>query len=292
MAVASGYHDIVVAAGVEKMTDVVTEEGTDIIASAGDREWEGFMGATFPSLYAMIARAHMHKYGTTREQLAMVAVKNHRNAIHNEKAQFRKEITIEDVLQSPIVADPLRVLDCSPVTDGAAAIVLCPAERAREFTDSPVYILASAQASDSIALHDRREITTLNATRHAAMRAYSIAKLSPEDIDVAEVHDCFTIAEIVAIEDLGFFEKGLGGKATSTGRTEIDGDIPINPSGGLKACGHPMGATGIKQAVEITLQLEGEAGKRQVDDVEIGLAHNVGGAGGTAVVHILASSVK
>jgi len=205
----------------------------------------------------------------------------------NPKAQYRKEITIDEVINSPLVADPLRVYDCSPITDGAAAVVLAPAELARKFNDAPVYVRASAQASDTITLHDRRDITTLDATVHAAQRAYKVANISPKDVDVAEVHDCFTIAEICAIEDLGFVQKGDGGPATEEGMTALDGDIPINPSGGLKACGHPVGATGIKQAVEIVEQLRGVAGKRQVSGAEIGLTHNVGGTGGTAVVHIL-----
>lgn len=287
MAVASGLHDIVIAAGVEKMTDVETGVTIDALASAADREWEGFMGATFPGLYAMMARLHMHKYGTTREQLATVAVKNHHNATMNPKAQYRKEITIDDVINSPLVADPLRVYDCSPITDGAAAVVLAPAELARKLNDAPIYVRASAQASDTITLHDRRDITTLDATVYAAKRAYEMAGISPKDVDVAEVHDCFTIAEICAIEDLGFVQKGDGGPATEEGITALDGEIPINPSGGLKACGHPVGATGIKQAIEIAEQLRGDARERQVNGAEIGLTHNVGGTGGTAVVHIL-----
>jgi len=287
MAVASGLHDIVIAAGVEKMTDVETGVTIDALASAADREWEGFMGATFPGLYAMMARLHMHKYGTTREELATVAVKNHHNATMNPKAQYRKEITIDEVINSPLVADPLRVYDCSPITDGAAAVVLAPAELARKLNDAPIYVRASAQASDTITLHDRRDITTLDATVYAAKRAYEMAGISPKDVDVAEVHDCFTIAEICAIEDLGFVQKGDGGPATEEGMTALDGKIPINPSGGLKACGHPVGATGIKQAIEIAEQLRGDARERQVNGAEIGLTHNVGGTGGTAVVHIL-----
>lgn len=287
LAVASGYHDIVVAAGVEKMTDVGTGVAIDALASAADREWEVLMGATFPGLYAMIARLHMHKYGTTREQLAMVAVKNHLNATMNPKAQYRKEISLGEVMNSTLIADPLRLFDCSPITDGAAAVVLAPAEIARKHTDAPVYVKASAQATDTISLHDRRDITTLDATVHATKKAYEMASIEPKDVDLAEVHDCFTIAEICAIEDLGFVPKGKGGPATEEGMTALDGKIPVNPSGGLKACGHPVGATGIKQAVEIVLQLRGEAGKRQVGGAEVGLTHNVGGTGGTAVVHIL-----
>ncbi len=286
IAVASGYHDIVIAGGAEKMTDVDVETTTDALTAAADREWEGVMGATFPGLYAMIARLHMHKYGTTSEQLASVAVKNHHHGSLNPKAQFQNEISIDAVLNSIMVADPLHVFDCSPISDGASAVVLAPAEIARKYTDTPIYVKASAQASGTLSLHDRNDITTLDATVAAASRAYKMAKVAPKDIDFAEVHDCFTIAEICAIEDLGFVKKGEGGKASIEGMTAIGGQIPINTSGGLKACGHPVGATGVKQAVEITLQLRGEAGKRQIDGAEIGLTHNVGGSGGTAVIHI------
>jgi len=288
IAVASGYHDVVISAGIEKMTDIGAEKAMDALAAAADREWEAAVGATFPGLYAMMARAHMHEFGTTREQLAQVAVKNHYNGSMNPRAQFRNRITIETVVNSPLVADPLRLFDCSPITDGAAAVVLVPAARAKEFTDTPIYIKAAAQASDSISLHDRRSLTSIDATTVAADRAFKMTKLQRSKIDVAEVHDCFTIAEIMAIEDLGFFEKGAGGPATIAGETAIGGKIPINTSGGLKACGHPVGATGVKQAVEIVEQLRGDAGKRQVDGAEVGLTHNVGGTGGTVVIHILA----
>ena len=288
IAVASEYHDIVISAGIEKMTDIGAEKAMDALAAAADREWEAAVGATFPGLYAMMARAHMHEFGTTREQLAQVAVKNHYHGSMNPRAQFRNRITIESVISSPLVADPLRLFDCSPITDGAAAVVLVPAERAREFTDTPIYVKAASQASDTISLHDRRSLTSIDATTVAADRAFKTARLERSNIDVAEVHDCFTIAEIMAIEDLRFFEKGRGGPATLAGDTAIGGKIPINTSGGLKACGHPVGATGIKQAVEIAEQLRGDAGKRQVEGAEVGLTHNVGGTGGTVVVHILA----
>ncbi len=287
LAVASGYSDVVIAAGVEKMTDVTGGVAADALAAAADREWECFFGATFPALYAMIARLHMHRFGTTREELAAVAVKNHHNGCANPISQYRMEITVDKVLKSPLVADPLRVLDCSPITDGAAAVVLAPTEVASKYSDAPIKILAAAQASDTLALHDRRDITTLDASVHAARKAFSQAGLEPGDVDLAEVHDAFTIGEIVAIEDLGFAEKGEGGKAAEEGLTAIGGEIPINTSGGLKACGHPVGATGIKQAYEMVLQLRGEAGKRQVEGAEIGLTHNVGGCGGTALVHIM-----
>lgn len=286
LAVASSYHDIVIAAGVEKMTDVSGGTAADALASAADREWECFFGATFPALYAMIARLHMRRYGTSREQLSMVAVKNHHHGCLNPISQYQMEITHEKIMKSPMVADPLHVFDCSPLTDGAAAVILAPTEVAKKYCDTPVKILGSGQASDTLALHDRRDITTLDATVSAAHTAFSQARIDPRQVDVAEVHDCFTIAEILAIEDLGFVEKGQGGKAVEEGMTALNGRLPINTSGGLKACGHPVGATGIKQAYEIALQLRGEAKKRQVDDAEIGLAHNVGGSGGTALVHI------
>ena len=282
----SGQNNIVLVGGAEKMTDLMTDGVTSSLMGAADQEWEAYYGITFPSLYAMIAKRHMFEFGTTREQLAKVAVKNHHNGSLNPVAQFRKEITVEDVLKSPMVADPLTLYDCSPITDGAATLILCKEELAKKFVDDPIYIIGSGQASDTLALHDRRSLTTLDATVKAAQRAYKQANIELKDIDVAEVHDCFTIAEIVATEDLGFCEKGKGGKLLDEGATEIGGRIPVNTSGGLKAVGHPVGATGIKQAVEIILQLRGMADKRQVKDAEIGLTHNVGGSGATAVVHI------
>jgi len=211
MAVASGFHDIVISAGVEKMTDVV--DPTPAIATASDQEWEAQQGVTFPSLYAMIAKRHMYQYGTTREQLAMFSVANHKNGALNPLAQFPMEITVDQVLNSSMVADPLRLLDCSPVTDGAAAVILCPAEEARKYTDTPIYVKASAQASGTIALHDRRDITTIDSTVHAARTAYDMAGLEPKDIQAVEVHDCFSINGLLAIEDLGFVEKGQAGPA-------------------------------------------------------------------------------
>jgi acetyl-CoA C-acetyltransferase len=286
IAVASGMEDVVVAAGVEKMTDVGTGASVDTLAGAADREWEGFAGATFPGLYAMIANDYMHRYPLTREQLAQVAVKNHENGVKNPIAQFRQKITVDTVLNSALVADPLRLFDCSPITDGAAAVVVVPLERAREFTDTPVKVLASAQASDTIALHDRRDISTLDGSVAAGRRAFQMARLEHKDIDLLEVHDCFTIAEICAIEDLGFCAKGEAGRLTAEGVTALGGALPVNTSGGLKACGHPVGATGIKQIYEIVSQIRGEAGGRQID-ADIGMAHNVGGTGATVVVHIL-----
>ena len=285
LAVAGGIYDIVVAGGVEKMTDIQTEEVTVALGEASDQEIELMQGVTFPALYALMARRHMYEYGTTEEQMAAVAVKNHKNAAKNEYAQFQKEIKIEDVLNSKVVADPLKVFDCSPITDGAAAVVLANMEIAKKYTDTPVEIIASSHATDTLAIQNRESLTSIKATRIAAQNAYKQAKVEPKDIKVCEVHDCFTIAEIIAIEDLGFFEKGKGGIATLDGETEIGGKVAINTSGGLKGCGHPVGATGIKQAVEITMQLRGDAGKRQVN-AEIGMTHNVGGSGATCVIHI------
>ncbi|MEM2948535.1 MAG: thiolase domain-containing protein [Candidatus Anstonellales archaeon] len=288
LAVASGMHDFVVVGGVEKMNDLSVEQVTEILGGAGDQEWELFFGATFPALYALIARRHMHEYGTTEEMMASVAVKNHAHGAKNPYAQFQNEITIETVLNSKVVASPLKIYDCSPITDGAAAVILAPLEKAKEILprDKIVRIAASEQATDTIALHDRKTITSLNAAKVAAQKAYARARIKPEDVDVAEVHDCFTIAEIIATEDLGFFKPGEGGRAALEGETSFGGKVVINTSGGLKACGHPVGATGVKQAVEIVWQLRGEAEKTQVENAEIGLTHNVGGSGGTAVVHI------
>jgi len=284
MAVASGMHDIVIAAGVEKVTDSVDPMG--VLSTSVDQEWEKFVGANLPALYALIARLHMHEFGTSEEDLAKVAVKNHRNAVHNPKAQFRREITVEDVLSSELVADPLKVLDCAPLSDGASAVILASESVARRLCDTPVFVEACTQASDYLALQCRKDLLTMRAVVKAAKEAYRIAKLEARQIDVAEVHDSFTIAELIAYEDLGFAKKGEGARLIREGQTELGGKIPVNPSGGLKACGHAVGATGIRQIVELVMQLRGEAGKRQVD-AEKALALNIGGTGATAVVTIL-----
>jgi len=286
MAVASGLHDIVVVGGAEKMTDVSDVESAMIQSSAADQEWETVLGATFPALHALIAKRHMHEFGTTREQLADVAVKNHKHGSLNPKAQFQREITRETVLGSPLVSSPLRVFDCAPSSDGAAAVVLCPLDIAKKFTEIPVEIVGSGQASDTLSLHDRKDICTMEATKVAAKRAFTMANLTTKDVDVAEIHDNFTISEILAIEDLGFFKKGEGGRATEAGLTGLEGEIAVNTSGGLKARGDPIGATGLAQTVEIVAQLRGKADKRQVKDAMVGLAHNVGGTGATVVVHL------
>jgi acetyl-CoA C-acetyltransferase len=283
--VASGASDLVLAVGVEKMTDAV--DVTGVLASAADQETEAYHGVTFPGLYAMIARAHMAAHGTTLEDLAAVSVKNHAHGSMNPKAQFRGRVTLEQVMASAPVADPLRLLHCSPVSDGAAAVLVCPLSRAREFTDRPIKIRASAMATSSMALADRHDPAVLDAVALAGARAYQMARLSPAEIDLAEVHDCFSIAEICAIEALCFVATGKGGPAARSGETALGGRLPVNTSGGLKSKGHPVGATGVAQAIEIVEQLRGEAGERQVPDARIGLTQNMGGSGASAVVHIL-----
>ena len=286
MEVASGMSDVVLVGGIEKMTDVNGYEATYALGTAADQEYEGYHGITFPGLYALIARAHMEKYGTTREQLALVAVKNHRNGAKNPLAQFPFEVTVDTVLNSVMIADPLRILDCSPITDGAAALVICPVEMARKMKKPVIKIIGSGHATDRIALNQRKDITWLEATYQAAKQAYAMADKKPEDIDFLEVHDCFTIAEICVIEALGLVEKGKGGKAYEDEITFLEGEIPVNTSGGLKSKGHPVGATGAAQVVEIVKQFRGEAGERQLKDPRIGLAQNMGGSGGSTVVHI------
>jgi acetyl-CoA C-acetyltransferase len=284
--VASGASDIVLVGGVEKMTDVTGCEATFALGTAADQEYEGYHGLTFPGLYAMMAVAHMHRYGTTREQLAMVAVKNHDNGSKNPLAQFPFKVTVDGVLKSVLVADPLRILDCSPITDGAAAVVLAPVETARKLKRPFARITGSGQATDAIALSSRADLAWLESTHVAAGKALAMAKRKIEDIDLFEVHDCFTIAEIMVMEALGLVEKGQGGKAVEDGLTARGGRYPVNPSGGLKAKGHPVGATGVAQAVEIVKQLRGEAGDRQIKGAKRGLAQNMGGTGGSSVVHI------
>lgn len=286
MEVASGMSDVVLVGGIEKMTDVNGYEATYALGSAADQEYEGYHGITFPGLYALIARAHMEKYGTTREQMALVAVKNHKNGAKNPLAQFPFEITVDSVLNSVMVADPLRILDCSPITDGAASVIICPVEMARKMKKPVIKVIGSGHATDTIALNQRKDMTWLEATYQAGRQAYDMADKKPEDIDLLEVHDCFTIAEICVIEALGMVEKGQGGKAVEDELTYIEGKIPVNPSGGLKAKGHPVGATGVAQVIEIVKQLSGDAGERQLKDPRIGMTQNMGGSGGSTVVHI------
>ncbi len=286
-AVGAGMYDLVMVGGVEKMTSQTTPKVTEILAGAGDLCGEVKAGATFPALFAMIARRHMHQYGTTREMLAAVAVKNHGNGAKNPQAHMKKVITMEQALNGKPIAEPLTVFDCSLVSDGAAAVILAPLDRAHEFTSQGCRVLGIAQTSDQVALDQKDDITEFRAVKAAAEKAYRMAGVGPKDIDLAELHDCFTIAEIVASEDLGFVKKGEGGPYALSGATCINGEKPINTSGGLKAKGHPVGATGVGQICDLVIQLRGQAGERQVKKADIGLAQNLGGSGATAVVTIL-----
>jgi len=287
--VAAGMSDIVMVVGVEKMTDVDGAKATFALATAADQEYEVYNGVTFPGLYAMMANHHMHKYGTTRDQLAQVAVKNHKNGLKNPLAQFQMEVTIDQVKNAVMVSDPLTILDCSPITDGSAAVILCPLERAGEFTKKrQVKIAGSGHASDTIQLAQREDLSYLKSTEVAARQAIKMSGRKLSDINFVEVHDCFTIAEIMVIEALGFVPRGKGGPATMDGLTAITGKTPVNASGGLKSKGHPVGATGVAQIVELTKQIRGEADSgRQVKNANIGLAQNMGGSGASSVVHIL-----
>ncbi len=282
--VASGVSDLVLATGIEKMTDGA--DVTNVLATASDQELEVYNGVTFPGLYAMIARAHMEAHGTTEEDLAWVAVKNHKHGALNDKAQFPREVTVEQVMASAMVSEPLRLLHCSPVSDGAAAVLVCPLDQAKKYTDRPVKIVASGLATGSMALADRKAPSFIDSVQLSAERAYKMAGVGPKQIQVAEVHDCFAISEICCIEALGFVERGKGGAAAREGFTAIGGCVPVNTSGGLKAKGHPVGATGIAQAIEIVMQLRGEGGPRQVEAARVGLTQNMGGSGASSVVHI------
>lgn len=284
MAIKSGEYDMVMAAGGEKMTDIKGPDAVAALMGAGDHEWETSTGATFTGLYAMMARAYMKKYGLTREELALVPVKNHAHGKDNPIAQFRFPVTVEQVLKSALIADPLRLLDCSPITDGAAAVILVSEKMAEKFAN-PIWIKGSGQASDTLALHNRASLTEIPASRIAGEQAYKQAGVGPNDIDMAEVHDCFSIEELFAYEDLGFAERGKGKDLLINKESYVGGRIPVNTDGGLKL-GHPVGATGIKQLIEVTRQLRGQA-INQVKGARIGLSHNIGGSGATAVVHIL-----
>ena len=315
LAVATGMYDVVLVGGVERMTKLPTAQVTDTLGSAADTVYEIPVGFTFPGFYAAIATAYMARYGMTPRHLMNVAIKNHENGALNPKAQFGMTIPdwmrgriqaalkkgkpapawrdhwdfLHDDAANPMIAWPLRLFDCSPITDGAACVLLVSAERAREFTDSPVYVIGSGQASDTI-LQERADLTSLTAARRATAMAYEQAGVTAADIRLAEVHDCFTIAEIVASEDLGFFPAGAGYQAVEDGVTARDGARPINTSGGLKSKGHPVGASGVAQAVEIFKQMRGEAGARQVPgDISLAVSHNVGATGSTCVVHVYES---
>ena len=286
--IASGFSDYVLAVGVEKMTDVSGGEATYALATAADQENEAFHGVTFPGLYAMLARAHMEQFGTTRDQLAEVAVKNHSNGSLNPHAQFPFKVTRDQVKNSTMVADPLRLLDCSPITDGAAAVLLAPAEEAKKLNKHPLVVISGiGHGTDSIALCQRKNILKLGAVEQATERALKMAGKTISDIDFAEVHDCFTIAEIAVIEAMGVVKPGQGGPATVDGLTALHGKFPVNPSGGLKSKGHPIGATGVAQICEAVSQLRGQAGERQIPEAKTALTQNMGGSGGSSVVHIM-----
>jgi acetyl-CoA C-acetyltransferase len=285
--VAGGIYDTVLVVGVEKMTSQPTPKVSEILGSAGDCSGEIKAGNTFASLFAMIARRHMHQYGTTREHLAAVAVKNHANGALNPDAHMRKVITLEQALAGKPVATPLTLFDCSLISDGAAAVLLAPADRARDFSDKPVRVLGVGQASDFVALEQKEDITTFPAVRRAAEKAYAMARVGPAEIDFAELHDCFTIAEIIALEDLGFVKRGEGGPFSAAGHTSLKGAKPVNTSGGLKSKGHPVGATGAAQICDVVAQLRCQAGERQLPGPRLGLTENLGGSGGTCVVSIL-----
>ncbi len=286
LGIALALYDFVLVAGVEKMTASATAEVTAALATAGDEEAEMRTGLTFPGAFAIITREHMARYGTTREQIGLVSVKNHGLGEANPKAQFRKSVTLDEVLNSRLIADPLRLYDCPPISDGAAAAVLCPAEWAPDFHGKPIRVLGHGHATGPATLWEMEDITSFPATIKAAREAYLMAEVTPGDVRVAEVHDCFTTAEIIATEDLSFFPKGKGGPAVEEGQTGLDGKVAVNPSGGLIAKGHPVGATGCAQIYEIVTQLRGDAAN-QVRNCEIGLAHNLGGAGVVSTVTIL-----
>jgi acetyl-CoA C-acetyltransferase len=285
MEIAAGVSDVVLVGGAERILHVPTDAATEYFAYCSDASFEQPVGLTFPGVFALIARAHMDKYGTTEQQMAHVAVKNHRHGTLNPKAQFRKEITLDTVLKSAYVADPLKLFDCCPFTDGGAAIVLAAEDVARRHR-RPVWVLGTQAASDAMFMHDKRDLARVTATERAAQGAYRQAGKTPGDVDVVELHDCFTIAEIVATEGLGFFEPGTGGLAAERGWTSLGGRLPVNPSGGLKAKGHPIGATGAAQIGEITTQLRGEAGERQVEGAATGLVHTLGGNTATVLVSL------
>jgi acetyl-CoA C-acetyltransferase/acetyl-CoA acyltransferase len=285
MEIASGVSDIVMVGGGERVLNVPTADSTEYFAYASDASWEQPLGLTFPGVFALVARAHMAKHGTTEEQMAAVAVKNHRHAMLNPKAQFQKAITVDTVMKSAYVADPLKLYDCCPFTDGGAAIVLAAEEVARARRRA-VWVLGTAAASDSMLLGDKKDLSRVMATERAAKAAYQQAGKSPSDVDVVELHDCFTIAEIVATEGLGLFEPGTGGIAAERGWTSLGGKVPVNTSGGLKAKGHPIGATGAAQIAEVVTQLRGEAGPRQVEHARTGLTHTLGGNTATVLVSL------
>jgi len=282
----SGQNKIAIAGGVEKMQDISKKSRLWWFGVAGDIKWERLSGMTFPGNYALMATRHMHEFGTKKEDISRCAVKAHKYAAKNPKAQMRNEITLEQAMNGPMVAWPLTVFDCCPLTDGASIAILCDAELAKKYTDTPVTVIGMGAGTDYLALYRRASITRIEAAIKASRAAYRMAKIEPKDVQVAEVHDCFTIAEILAYEDCGFCKKGEGGLFSHEGQTEVGGKIPVNTGGGLKAKGHPIGATGVSQIYEIWKQLT-EQHQNQVKGATIGLTHNVGGTGSAAAIHIL-----
>jgi len=274
ISVVSGLYDVAIAVGIEKMSGAKTSEFVEALAMQTDVQVECDQGYTFPGHFALVARKHMHEFGTTREQLSMVSVKNHKNGAKNPNSQYKKVLSLDEVSNSRMISDPLRLLDCCPNSDGAAAAIVATKEIAKSLTNKPIYVASSVLASGS---YLKPSLVTLEVTERAAKEAYQKANIRPEDIDLAEVHDAFTINEILHYEDLGFCKKGYGGRFIEEGQAEIDGKVAINPSGGLLSKGHPVGATGIAQICEIVWQLREEAGDRQVANARIGLAHCTGG---------------
>ena len=287
--VAGGFYDAVLVTGVEKVTHTGTEWTTTYFSYCSDFFYEGGAGASFPGLFASIARAYLNEFKATEEDLAEVAVKNHDNGLLNPKAHLRKKITVDDVMKSAVVASPLKLYDCCPFSDGASSVILCNESFAKEHNKDYIQVIGSGRGGSSAALQGRKHLTTIPSTKIAAEAAYKMAGVTPKDIDFAEVHDCFTIAEIIDTEDLGFFEKGQGVQAVREGQTKRNGQIPINPSGGLKSKGHPIGATGVGQVVEVYDQLTGKAGERTIKDAKIGLTQNFGATGASCAVHIFQS---
>lgn len=287
--VAGGFYDAVLVTGVEKVTHTGTEWTTTYFSYCSDFFYEGQAGASFPGLFASMARAYLTEFKATEEDLAMVAVKNHDNGFLNPKAHLRKKITIDDVMNSAVVASPLKLYDCCPFSDGASSVILCNEKFAKQHTKNYIRIIGSGRGGSPAALQGRNHLTTIPSTKIAAEAAYKMAGIKPKNVDFAEVHDCFTIAEIVDTEDLGFFDKGKAVEAVRDGKTRLNGEISINPSGGLKSKGHPIGATGVGQVVEVFDQLTGKAGERTVKDAEIGLTHNFGATGASCAVHIFQS---
>ncbi len=286
MAIRSGVHQVVAVIGCQKMTELETAEILALMGRVGEVQWESVFGTTFPAYYAMFANRHMHEFGTTREQLLEVAVKNHHYGSMNPNALFRKEITLEKALASEPVASPFCVYDCCANADGAACLILAAEDTARDAGKKVVWLDGLGCATASMSVLRRPNLVGLPSAQEAARQAYEMAGVSAHDVDVAEVHDCFTIAEIMAYEDLGFCAKGEGGPFIAERRSYIGGDVAVNVDGGLKAKGHPIGATGVSMAYEIVSQLRGEAGARQVPDAGIGLTHNVGGIGQYTFVHV------